>query len=198
MNLPSDIKQYINSNISSRLTKWFLTTAAIVILLCLTNSSFDVANEKVKSFIYTALVILPVFIFRLPKLFLDRSWKGIIIRIFTNDELHLESRAFLRTQGWNSRDIVVYAEVQLDNKQETQIVELYRGKYDNQSASLISIYEVGNKIIHIKGTKYNQVISEKKVSCVVCGHINRRNSYVCSECGHTLDLSGIGNLQNKN
>jgi len=198
MNIPPDIKEHINSAVGLKITKWLLTTAAIVILLCFTNSSFDVANEKVKSFIYTGLLIAPVFIFKLPRLIFDRSWSGVIKRLFTDDELHLESRAFLTTQGWNSRDIVVYAEVQLNNKEETQIVELYRGKYDNQSASLLSIYEVGNKIIHIKGTKYNQVISEKNVSCVVCGHINRRKSQVCSECGHTLDLSGIENLQNKN
>ena len=197
MNLPSDIRDYIKSNISSKIIKWLLTTAAIVILLCVTNSSFDVANEKVKSVIYTILLIAPIFIFKLPSLFFDRSWSGVIKRLFTDDELHLESRAFLRTQGWNSRDIVVYAEVQLDNKEETQIVELYRGKYDNQSASLLSIYEVGNKVIHIKGTKYNQIISEKNITCVVCGSTNKRNNRVCSECGHTLNLSGINNLQNK-
>ena len=193
MNLPTDIKSYVKSYIGSIITKWLVTTAGIIILLCVTNSSFDVANEKVKSFIYTALLIAPIFIFKIPKLFFDRSWSGVIKRLFTDDELHLESRAFLTTQGWNSRDIVVYAEVQLDNKEETQIVELYRGKYDNQSASLLSIYEVGNKVIHIKGTKSNQIISEKKITCVVCGGVNKKSSHVCSECGHTLDLSGITN-----
>ena len=43
------------------------------------------------------------------------------------------------------------------------------------------------------GEKALQIISEKKITCVVCGEINKRSSHVCSECGHTLDLSGITN-----
>ena len=193
MKIPSDIEKYIKQSITEKILKWLATTAGIVLLLCITNSSFDVANAEVKSFIYTALILIPFFAFKIPKLFFDRSWKGTIIRIFTDDELYLESKLFLKTPGWRQKNIIAYAEVQLDNKEETQIVKLYHGRYNDHSASRLKHYEVGNTIIHIRGASYFHVICENAVTCAICGNVNKKGNIKCAECGYSLNISEADN-----
>ena len=187
MSIPPDIKEYINSNIRNKLFNWMLTTSLLVLFIILTESSFDVAAKEVKTLIYTAIIIAPVFIFKLPRLLFDRSWSGRIVRIFTDEEPYSTYKAF-PSSTWASRTVIAYAEVLLDNGRQKTVV-LHRGKYDSHTASRLSFFEVGNRIIHIRGTKYNKVISGFKTSCVVCGHINKINDCVCCECGYTLDVS---------
>lgn len=186
MNIPFDIKQYVRKSIIKQLIKWLVATVIMVVLLILTDNSFSVAGMGAKIFIYATLILVPFFVFKIHLLIVDRSWQGIITSVYTDDGISNRNKAF-PTYEAAMRTIAIMGVVTLPDG-DTRTVALYAGRLDNSVANLLNKYEVGNRVVHIRGTKNYQVITDVSISCVVCGHINQRSYRTCSECGHTLKI----------
>ena len=186
MKICKDIKLSIRKNMLKKIIKWLFSTLIIVLFILFFNSSFDVTTSNVKFFVYTTFLLIPFFVFKIPSLLVDHSWKGIIINIFTEEVVESSHKAVpnLPTLG---KQIIVYAEVLLDNG-SSKIIKLYCGDYNNRTNNIIDRYEKGNTVIHIKGASFYQVISKHGVSCVICGCFNNSNKE-CKQCGHTLNVN---------
>ena len=187
MKLPSDIKSYVKGNILKKVGKWLFFTFTLALFIILFNDSFKNVDAGVRAFVYAAILLIPFFLLKMPKLIFDRSFEGIIERIYTVDGVGTTSKA-IPTYETTMRTVEVSAEVRI-SASKTKTIVIYSGRFDSRVAKILNNYQVGNRIIHICGAKHDQIVTADKISCIVCGHNNKRSRTTCAECGSSLNLS---------
>ncbi len=101
------------------------------------------------------------------KLIFDSSFVGNIEKIYTDDCIGNTSKAIPRLET-AMRVAEVTATVRLSGEKTKDIV-LYSGKLDKSVEDTLNKYQVGNKVIHIRGVKRNQIITAEGVTCIVRG-----------------------------
>ena len=186
MRIPEDIKAYIKKKNRKPVIKCIITMLVLGVFLFLCDESFHYIPTVAKIISYIVILLIPVFAFRLPKLVFDRSWQGTIVKIFTDDEPYTPYKDRPDT-NWASKTLIASAVVKLENG-EMKTVKLHHGRYNNHFFKMIERYQIGDTIIHIKGTDIDQIIANNSVNCVICGHVNALGESACDECGYSLDL----------
>ena len=186
MRIPEDIKAYIKKKNRKPVIKCIITMLVLGVFLFLCDESFHYIPTVAKIISYIVILLIPVFAFRLPKLVFDRSWQGTIVKIFIDDEPYSPYKGYPATLH-PSKTLIAFAVVKLENG-ELKTVKLHHGRYNNHFFKMIERYQIGDTIIHIKGTDIDQIIAQSSINCVVCGHVNALGDDFCDECGHSLNL----------
>ena len=130
----------------------------------------------------TAVLLLPLWIFRLRIVLFDRAWSGEIVRI----KYRMMS------------DIPVFSEG-LDRVERHETAVLYvRRAADGRVKKLACrrlwhaadrCYRVGDTVRHIPFVALPQNLSrepEEGRLCLVCGTLSRDSHECCAACGHTI------------
>jgi len=185
MNLPRDIKSYARGNILKRLGKWFFFTVLTILAIIIFNESFSKADVSVRAFVYTVVLLIPFVVMKIPQLIFDSSWHGVIEKIHTVDGVGSTSKAIPRYET-AMRVAEVTAEVKTSDGR-TKTVVLYSGRFDNNVNKTLNTYQVGDRVVHIRGLKHSQIITANGASCAICGHFNKGARRTCAECGYTLN-----------
>lgn len=161
-----------------------MTLCIVLLIILFGEKCFHRLSGTTKSMIYTVLVLLPLYILKMYKL-IDKSWYGKLEKIevkYTTDS----NRGFKPTIETLYTKETVYFHVKVDNK----IIKRKAYEKTVNSSNISLCYREGDKVVHVYGTDYVQIINEKteNVICVVCGLSNPGNLDECRSCHHTLKI----------
>ena len=142
----------------------------------------------VKMLIYVALVVLPVFIFKIHKLITDRTWKGEVIGINVNMGLVRS----VNGRGVRDGSYLILQIKREDGKIVEHLVSVF--SYLNGMKSSCAKaefaeddYAVGDKVYHYYGLSHLLVVhSNNSRECVICGANNPHENDRCFYCGHSI------------
>lgn len=183
-NLPTDIKKYVTKRRVKILAMFLLTEILLFAVLFFTTG--DWRKEDMNNFQFTALMIavVPFFLFRIPNVIFDKSYKGKIINIRYKEENSVG--------GMRKKFLIPDYRTFLDI--ETKKGKLYVIKLEHLNTTggpNGQIYKIDDKIAHIAGTDFPKILSRYNMeytTCVVCGSKNHKDSEKCSYCNHSLDI----------
>lgn len=115
---------------------------------------------------------LPFFLLGLHREIFDRSWEGELVSLKT----HLVAR------GYGGKVPHIYEYIILTVRTENDIVTVDR------PARELSRFKVGDRLRHIRGTKYYQALRKDSSmrDCVMCGCLVRESGSDCPHCGFSL------------
>ena len=114
---------------------------------------------------------LPFFALKLHKDVFDKSWEGEIVSLKT----HLVSKAT------GTRTFITREHICFTVRTEKDILLCDR------PAAELARFGIGDRLRHIKGTKYLQSLRKNGVrDCVMCGAIIRESGNTCPHCGFSL------------
>ena len=198
MKIPDDIRQYVRKRRLLRVALWLLCIGLFSLAFF---SSWDSISESVyteiRVVIFIIVLVVSIFIFRIPKLFFEKTFIGKIVwlEMIHTTESDMPSKPTIESLY---RRVWINAVIELENgkrihkeiaSKRTQRLSVpskfQRGIVGNYLASQ---YCVGDTVVFISGTKFCQVYSEEKESliCVVCGEFSNSDSKKCEHCGHTI------------
>ncbi len=198
MKIPNDIKRYVKKRRLLRVALWLLCVGLFSFAFF---SSWDSISESVyteiRVVIFIGVLVVSIFIFRIPKLFFEKTFIGKIVwlEMIHTTESDMPSKPTIESLY---RRVWVNAVIELENgkrihkeiaSKRTQRLSVpskfQRGIVGN---FLASQYCIGDTVIFISGTKFCQVYSEEKenLTCVVCGEYSNRENTNCEHCGHTI------------
>ena len=150
---------------------------------------FGGKHPGVSYILFAVLMILPGYWLKIVFWLTDKSWAGEIVHKHEEDYLSLD-----RSQvGYRSAGRIV------TNKLQRFKIKLDSGKvidytvYDDKArhAYRSTTYNVGDRVIHVGGTRYLQAVAvgdNDTLICVVCGAESRAETPVCPVCGKTLKI----------
>ena len=186
MRIPEDIKKYLKTKYLNIGIKWLLATLIVATLVVFCNESFHYIPTGAKVVIYTIILLIPAFVFKIPKLIFDKSWEGTILSANCQEVMESDHKAIPKLPTLH-KEISVHLEVLLPNE-KIEIIDVRLGMYNDETIGLLDRYKEGNKILHVRGTEHYQVITDKDYNCVMCGHVINKIKKACPKCGHSLDL----------
>lgn len=195
--IPSDIKSYSQANTIKLIAKWLGFTLLISIVIFFINVRADQLKYKsIPVYITVFLLILPFFITKAYKLF-DKSWVGTIEKIEPNYHIEYDGSGYTK---WNfsnktfTEKLVLYirttnGKIKVYNAHEHSIAQSHE-QTSHKPSEIMEHYQVGDTVIHIKGTRFLQVVEKEQSQnvCVVCGNLENSENENCSRCGHTLKI----------
>lgn len=190
--LPNDIQRAVTKFVLKRVIP-FATTEIIVIFYILLwgEASFRMIDVTMRVLIYLALIVLPFFIFGIPKLF-DRSWRGEIIKINVEAGYESSGKSLFHV---NYLILTIKCE---DGKIIDRTVSAFntgrtRPTIDKSNLSsgkaeyVEDDYAVGDKVYHYYGLPHLLVLhSNNSRDCVICGANNPNKNDRCFYCGHSI------------
>ena len=198
MKVPDDIRRYVRKRRVLRVALWLLCMGLFSFAFF---SSWDSISESVyteiRVVIFIIVLVVSVFILRIPKLFFEKTFIGKIVwlEMIHTTESDMPSKPTMESLY---RRVWINAVIELENgkrihkeiaSKRTQRLSVpskfQRGLVGN---FLATQYCVGDTVVFITGTKFCQVYSEEKESliCVVCGEFNNFDNARCEHCGHTI------------
>lgn len=198
MKIPNDIKQYVRKRRFLRVALWLLCVGLFSLAFF---SSWDSISESVyteiRVVIFIGVLVVSVFIFRIPKLFFEKTFNGKIVwlEMIHTTESDMPSKPTIESlyrRVWINAVIElkngkrIHKEIASKRTQRLSVPSKFqRGIVGN---FLANQYCVGDTVVFISGTKFCQVYSEEKESliCVVCGEFNNFDDARCEHCGHTI------------
>lgn len=186
LDLPADIKKYIAKRRIKTIVYFLLTEILLFVALYITTANWR--REDMNNFEFTALAmaVIPFFLFRIPQLFTDRTYKGEIISIGHKEENNVGGMRSNPFKKGNCRTVMHI---------ETKSGKLYVAKLDHINSTggpNGQIYKVGDKVLHVAGTDYPKIIrnhNTEYTTCVVCGSKNDTGRDKCEYCKHSLSLN---------
>lgn len=183
--VPMDIKLHVRKKVIKKIVLWAVLTLAVLVLIMLFGERcFYRFSDFGKFVIYVLLVLIPMVSLKMYKL-IDRSWYGTIEKIeikYTTDS----ERSFKPTRETRYTKETVYFYVKTDGK--LLVYKAY--EYPANTRNISSYYRQGDKVVHIYGTDYIQIIGDRceSVICTVCGMMNPNELKECQSCHHTLKI----------
>lgn len=186
MQVPADIKAYVKRNVIKKIIYWCLLTLFIGLLIVLVGERcFSRLNAASKYTIYVTLLIWPVLISKIYKLF-DSSWYGEIVDI--KAEYSTDSELSFRPTRENRflKETVYFSIKTADGKIVRKKAFENRANPNNSG----KYYKVGDTVLHVYGTNYLQIKNEnaERIICVICGTAEKVDKKQCTACGHTLNI----------
>ncbi len=186
MNIPADIRQYVSKKAIKKISLWLSLTLFIGLLIFLFGERcFHRLSREIKYTIYAVLLVCPLFIAKVYKLF-DRSWCGKIVDIkakYSTDS----NRTFRPGRETLYLKETIYFYIETDNGRFIK-----KKAFENRANpnSMVQYYREGDRILHVGGTDYFQIINEDddRVICVVCGTADLCEYEKCTYCDHTLKI----------
>ena len=193
--IPTDVKSYSRANTVKLFAKWLGLTLLIGIIIFFINTRADQLKYKsIPVYITIFLLILPFFITKAYNLF-DKSWVGTIEKIEPHYHIEYDGNGYTK---WNfshktfTEKLVLYirttdGRIKAYNAHKHSIAQSHE-QTSHKPSEIMEHYQVGNTVIHIKGTRFLQVVEKEqpKAVCVVCGNLENSENKNCSQCGHTL------------
>lgn len=198
MKIPDDIRRYVRKRRVLRVTLWLLCMGLFSLAFF---SSWDSISESVyteiRVVIFIIVLVVSIFIFRIPKLFFEKTFIGKIVwlEMIHTTESDMPSKPTMESlykRVWINAVIElengkrIHKEIASKRTQRLSVPSKFqRGIVGN---FLANQYCVGDTVVFISGTKFCQVYSEEKESliCVVCGEFSSSDSKKCEHCGHTI------------
>lgn len=189
LRVPVDVAEHVNKKrIGTILTfaaiEIFLLVLAIVYWEDIFGGDFPAASYT----IFVALMIVPVYLFNIKFWIFDKSWSGEIV-----EKSEKEYTSFDKGSVRNSSTRLQ------TNKEQKLKIKLDTGKtieytiYDNKMRHAFrkTTYNVGDKVIHVGGTRYLQAVATNDADtliCVICGAESRATTPKCPVCDKTLKI----------
>ena len=191
--LPDDIQREVTRYVLKRALPFAIVEIFMrVFILRYGNESFKMVDVSVRMLIYVALIVLPVFIFKIHKLITDRSWKGEIIGINVEAGYDSTQKALFHV---NYLILTIKRE---DGKIIERTVNTFcvraalptnvkSGHSSGKSEFAEDDYAVGDKVYHYYGLPRLLVVrSNDSRECVICGANNPSQNDRCFYCGHSI------------
>lgn len=194
--IPQDVKNISKVHDRKIILKWLICTLAVVLIVFYVNSRADKLNIKGIPFYITEIfLILPFFLTKAYRLF-DRSWTGIII---TTEPIYYTKYDANGYTKWNfthksyMEGLILHIKMPNGRIRKYKAFEQCTGKSHEKTGKtqpIIDYYQTGDTVIHVKGTRFLQVVSPEKENtvCVVCGTLDNSENGVCTVCEHTLKI----------
>ena len=185
LNIPKDIKKYVFKR-RIPYAIFFLLLIGIVAFICISSEYIPLAGMIIGPVIaFIIFYDLPVFKNNL----FDKTWAGEIVKIkdLSVEVLARGSTVTYIAFGKYAKRSAAF--IMLTLKNEDKVFEkIIRLPKNTPLNTLTDLYEPGNIMIHIGGTKQYMVFNEnqKNLICPVCGIENPVNADKCFDCGHTL------------
>lgn len=190
--LPRDVEELISSKRRKRIILFLLTEAAFLAVIALCGELlFGAFREYSTVLFYSAcalVLVLPIFICKLPKLIDDKDIFGEII------DVHVHTRHVHKTDLGNGRpnsakfNAVNFVELTVkDRDGNVDFVEIDVGVAKPEH--FLGDYKIGFKVYHFKGLDGYLVIDPERddlAYCAVCHGRESSDKVRCKNCGHTL------------
>ncbi len=181
--LPTDIQKYINKRRIKTVIYFLITEIVFFIITYLIIGRLG--KWDMNNFIFTLCVIaaIPLFIYQIPNMIFDRSYKGEIIKISYKEE---NSDSGMRSS--------IFKRYRTNLLVKTKQDKLYNIRLENLNTTggpNGQIYKEGDTIVHIAGTDYPKIVKRHNMeftTCVVCGSKNNPDSEKCGYCDHSLSI----------
>ena len=137
--------------------------------------------------IFAALMIAPAFPLEIPFLVFDKTWAGEIISKSEDTYVGPDDNKQVRV-GRLAVKKIQKLKIRLDNGKEIE-----HTVYDNRArhAYRDNTYNVGDRVIHVGGTRYIQAVAigdSDTLICVICGTESRADMPTCQVCGKSLKI----------
>ncbi len=152
----------------------FLSLGVLIFFYVYGYSYFAVRMGDVGAVVITLVCLgLPFFALGIHKEIFDRSWEGEIVS--------MKSHLVNKSGAANRVAVSIHEYICLAVNTGNDIVTVDR------PVSYLSRFRKGDRLRHIKGTKYLQSCRPSGVrDCVMCGCIVRESGNECPHCGFSL------------
>ena len=190
--LPDDLQKIVVRSVLKRLIPFgFVEILVISYIILWGEKSFKMIDVTVRMLIYVALVVIPFFIFGMPKL-IDRSWRGEIIKI--NVEAGYESSGkslfhvnYLILTIKCDDGKIIDRTVNAFNTGRTRPTIDKSNLSSGKAEYVEDDYAVGDMVYHYYGLPHLLVLhSNNSRDCVICGANNPDKNDRCFFCGHSI------------
>ena len=185
--IPRDIREKVKNAIVKRALFASVITVMVAVLIYLFGDTvFGSFGSPSKEILYAVLLLAVPLSFGIPFKLIDSTWCGEITRVDIRTEN--AARGALKNGAGIYTKHFVDIEIRLDNG---KIIDrtVYEGAVP--TGRKFGMYEVGDRVVHVYGTKYIQVVHDnmsRPTVCVVCGTENPPSEKQCGKCGHTLHI----------
>ena len=190
MNLPVDLKKFVQSKKLKPVIVFLLCEAAVTLIYFLSRNAVY-GTEYLSKYpsighaFYAVLFIIPLFVSGVLPALLDKTFYGTVERVkisTTSDNEH----SFKPTwELWYKRN-TIYLYVKEDNGR-TERFKVYSGRA--KEGQFLETYNNGDRVFHLYGSGCTVVLPKKSdaiVRCAVCGMTTDCKEEFCHKCGHTL------------
>ena len=194
--LPNDIVKYINRKVA-RCVIIFVILESIAIGISILSWEYLATNTNIVFHICILffLYIIPFFASGLPFKLIDKSWSGVVTKVFIKEETGTYTSGGSRSFPYVKN--VIYLQVQKDNGKEVRVVAREFGTRSHAGFPVpnegdvtmhLDEYCVGDRVYHFYGLKHNYIVKNKSeiIECVICGSHNQKERSDCLNCGYTL------------
>lgn len=181
--LPTDIQKYINKRRIKTVIYFLITEIVFFIITYLIIGRLE--KWDINNFIFTLAVIaaIPLFIFKIPNMLFDKSYKGEIIKISYKEE---NSDGGMRTRFFKRYPTTLLVKTKQDKLYNIKLESLNTTGGPNGQ-----IYKEGDTVVHIAGTDFPKIVKRHDMeftTCVVCGSKNNVGEEKCDYCNHSLSI----------
>ena len=191
--LPDDIQKEVTRYVLKRALPFAIVEIfMIVFILLYGNESFKMVDVTVRMLIYVALIVLPVFIFKIHKLITDRTWKGEVIDIkveagYSSTGKHLFKANYLILTIKREDGKIIERTINSFYVAERRPTFVKSGLSAGKAEYAEDDYAIGNKVYHYYGLPHLLVVhSNDSRECVICGANNPSKNDRCFYCGHSI------------
>ena len=184
--VPRDIKELTDRRIYKKVVLSIAFMVIVGVLLFLFGETvFGSFGSPSREILYAVLILAIPLSFGIPFSLIDRTWCGEITRVDIRTE---NTKSTVVGVGGIYTKYFVDIEIKLDSGKLIDRT-VYEGRVP--AGRQFNMYQIGDRVVHIYGTKYIQVVhkSESRPTvCVVCGTSNPPGERQCDSCGHTLQI----------
>ena len=187
LRVPRDVAAHVNKRRILRVLAFCIIEMALLLVALFYGADiFDGKHPELAYVLYAAVMIAPIFWFDIPFWLFDKSWAGEILTMEEETYNAIDGRA--RSIGWHINKIQKFT-IKLDSG-KIKNYTVYDGR--SRHAFRKTTYNVGDRVIHVGGTKYLQAVAvsdDDTLICVSCGAESRADSTRCGVCGKTLKIN---------
>ena len=200
MNLPKDLKRFALGRFIKKLVPFLLLEGVVVVVVILFGERMlGKTNIWFRIPAIALLLLIPVFLTKIYKVFADRTWAGTVKGVSVKSVI--VSEALSKTgdpEGTYYKNMIFLTLEQTDGKTVTRKADeeklmINRGKAGNgtnTSEKVTGRFREGDMVFHLYGSNRAVVIppddTEYMRDCAVCQSENPSDAEICRVCGHTL------------
>lgn len=184
--VPRDIKELTDKRIYKKVIFSVALMATLGVLLFLFGDTvFRSFGSPSREMLYAVLILAIPLSFGIPFSLIDSTWCGEITRVDIRTE---NTKSTVVGVGGIYTKYFVDIEIKLDSGKLIDRT-VFEGRVP--TGRQFNMYQIGDRVVHIYGTKYIQVVHENEsrpTVCVVCGTANPTENRKCDSCAHTLHI----------
>lgn len=196
INLPNDIRKYVNKKII-RCIGLFLILEGVSVAISIFSWEYFATETNLPFHICVLLFLntIPFCVSKFPFSLIDKSWSGEVFDILVEEERAVNHTSAGRGHSYIKH--VIYLKVRTSNGKERCVAVREFGvrhhigfpvPNEGDVTKHLNDYSIGDRVYHFKGLDYYYVNKKNSemIECVVCGSQNKRNRQYCFNCGHSL------------